>query len=224
MRKKAVIVIAAFNEEESLGRTLDLIKATRLPAQIILVNDGSTDKTRAIALAKGAQVIDMVDKTNQSKNRGKANAIFAGLRAALKFNPTSVVTLDADMLTVPRVSLKELIDSAHTATRIGKIAMHVAPYAEGTFEPHTYLSGLRSFSIPALHYLHKSKFKSIPRGYGLETFLGIFFSKFRQNTKGSFQLEPGFRSSASKQHQKSDIALTRKRITKRFRPRFRLHV
>ena len=50
---KASIVIPAYNEESGIGKVLDeikaLVKSQKLDADIIVVNDGSTDKTAEIA-------------------------------------------------------------------------------------------------------------------------------------------------------------------------------
>ena len=40
-----IVVIPAYNEAENIGRTIDLIRATELPLKIVIVDDGSTDKT-----------------------------------------------------------------------------------------------------------------------------------------------------------------------------------
>lgn len=110
---KPVILLCAYNEEENIGRTVDLILRTRVNAEILVVNDGSTDKTGEIAAQKGARVI------NFKENRGKASAFFAGIKHALRMNsfiPLAVVTLDADMLAVPRDDLRTLIARAANAS------------------------------------------------------------------------------------------------------------
>lgn len=180
---KTAIVICAHNEQNYLGRTIDLVKATGIKADIVVVNDGSTDKTSEIARERGCHVVDL------SKNVGKAGAFFAGARVALKTNPTAIVVLDADMVEVPRESLEQLIKPAHEATTGGKSRMCVA-YVEETgyaksksARPPSNLtirecSGIRSFSTPALAKVMRAKdLKKLAKGYALERFLNTVLEK-----------------------------------------------
>ncbi|UXH44896.1 glycosyltransferase family 2 protein [Rossellomorea vietnamensis] len=57
--KKCSIIIPARNEEKTIGRLLSSIRMQFIqPLEVIVVNDGSTDQTKAIALNEGAIVID----------------------------------------------------------------------------------------------------------------------------------------------------------------------
>jgi glycosyltransferase involved in cell wall biosynthesis len=83
------IVIPAHNEEGAIGEVLAAL-SRQLPAnvaEIILVNDGSTDRTQEIAEASGVRVI------RQPSNRGYGAALKAGIRAA---KTDYVLTMDAD--------------------------------------------------------------------------------------------------------------------------------
>ena len=85
------VVIPAFNEERGIGATLDELKAVLKSmagsSEIILVDDGSSDRTAAIALAKGVKVI------SHSTNRGYGAALAAGFSAA---KGRVLACLDAD--------------------------------------------------------------------------------------------------------------------------------
>jgi len=163
------IVICAHNEQDYIGRTIGLIQETGLNVHIIVVNDGSTDRTSEIAKTKtNVEVIDL------PRNVGKANAFFAGLRFALKNKPSCIVTLDADMLTVPKNDLNELIRRAETSSK--QVKMFVASIHErGNQFPTRDWSGIRSFSIVAAYKLLTSPLKKFPKGYGLEQFLNSWF-------------------------------------------------
>jgi glycosyltransferase involved in cell wall biosynthesis len=74
--KKISVVLPALNEEEAIGKVLDEIPVEELEAkgyqvEIIVVDNGSTDKTAKIAAAHGAKVIS-------EPNRGKGRAIRTG--------------------------------------------------------------------------------------------------------------------------------------------------
>lgn len=171
-QSKPIIVIPAFNEEEWVGRTIGLVRKTGIQAKIIVVDDGSTDKTAEVAAKAGCEVIRL------KKNFGKANAVFAGMKTALRQGPTSILLLDADLLAVPKTALESLIRPADLASAKRKIEMGVMPCAErGGFQPTISFSGIRSFSVPAAAKLLSSKFKKVPKGYGLEIFLNHFFPR-----------------------------------------------
>jgi len=75
------VVIPVYNEEEAIGDDLDLIKrtmdATGCPYEIIVVNDGSTDRTVEIVSSK----LD-VKLIHHEQNRGTGAARTTGIRAA----------------------------------------------------------------------------------------------------------------------------------------------
>ena len=65
MPENVVIVIPAQNEEAWLGNIIELIRKTGFKADVIVVNDGGTDRTTEIARKKGCHVIDF--KKNLAK-------------------------------------------------------------------------------------------------------------------------------------------------------------
>ena len=90
---KLIIQIPCYNEEETLLTTLN-----ELPAeikgidniQVLVINDGSTDKSAEIARNWGAHVLDIMP------NKGLANAFRCGLNEALKMGADIIVNTDAD--------------------------------------------------------------------------------------------------------------------------------
>ncbi len=98
------IIVPAYNEEENIKRTLDSIIDSDYPAkEIIVVDDGSTDLTYAIAArytqtSKNCRITVM-----RKKNGGKVSAINYGLRFALG---EIVIVIDADSI-IQRNTLKE---------------------------------------------------------------------------------------------------------------------
>lgn len=85
-------IIPAFNEEATVGKIIKKLQCVPEVSVIIFVNDGSTDKTLAIAQAtlKGSESIII----NLENNQGKG----AALRAALHLvNTDYVVFQDADL-------------------------------------------------------------------------------------------------------------------------------
>ncbi len=90
-KEKLAIVIPAYNEEETIGKTLKDVKKNFPHAMIFVVNDGSKDKTREIALKEGAYVLTHI------QNRGLGAALSTGFHAALDHGADYIVTFDADL-------------------------------------------------------------------------------------------------------------------------------
>lgn len=98
------VVIPALNEESAIAETVDKIRAVltevRLtPSEIIVVDDGSTDKTSEIAVAAGARVL------RHPHNVGYGRSIKDGIQVALY---ETIVISDADG-TYPIESIPALV-------------------------------------------------------------------------------------------------------------------
>jgi glycosyltransferase involved in cell wall biosynthesis len=81
------VVIPALNEEEPIAGVVREVAATKIPAEIIVVDNGSTDRTAERARAAGARVV--------KAPRGYGRACAAGVRA-LSPECDIVVFLDGD--------------------------------------------------------------------------------------------------------------------------------
>ena len=74
--QKVSVIIPAFNEENTVATVVEVIKKVSCVDEIIVVNDGSSDKTAEEALKAGATVI------NHEVNKGKGEALFTGYKSA----------------------------------------------------------------------------------------------------------------------------------------------
>lgn len=95
------IIIPVYNEEESIGFVIDEIRQHHPDAEIIVVNDGSTDKT-ALVLSNYPHIKTFSHK----KNLGKGFAICEGLKIAKYDN---CVFIDGDGQYDPR-DIKHLVN------------------------------------------------------------------------------------------------------------------
>jgi glycosyltransferase involved in cell wall biosynthesis len=74
------VIVPAFNEEEiieaSIAKVRETMEALAVPFEIVVVNDGSGDRTGALAAATGVKVID------HPSNRGYGASLKSGIRAS----------------------------------------------------------------------------------------------------------------------------------------------
>jgi len=85
---KITVVLPAYNEEERIIDTLRAVKSLPEVNNIIVVNDGSRDRTADVVRNEGVTLIDL------SENRGKGGALNAALP---HIDADIVVFLDADL-------------------------------------------------------------------------------------------------------------------------------
>ena len=98
------MVLPALNEEEAIGKVIDEIPVEELEAkgyqtEIIVVDNGSTDKTAEISAAQGAKVIS-------EPNRGKGRAIRTGFGTV---SGDFVFMLDSDF-TYPAGYITQMVE------------------------------------------------------------------------------------------------------------------
>jgi len=83
------LLIPAYNAEPMLGQVLDQVLPLDYP--VIVVNDGSTDRTGEVAVSHDVAFLEV-----HAVNRGKGAALKSGFTLARKKGFTHVLTLDAD--------------------------------------------------------------------------------------------------------------------------------
>jgi len=102
---KLIVIIPAYNEERHIGEVIRGVK--KHTDNVIVVDDGSKDKTYQIAVESGAKVFYHLI------NRGLGGALGTGISAALSEQADIIVTLDADGQhdpdEIPRI-IKPIID------------------------------------------------------------------------------------------------------------------
>lgn len=88
MIDKLLIVIPAFNEEQSVSGVIESVRA--MGHEAVVVDDGSSDSTAAVASAAGATVLRL------PMNLGVGAALRCGFRYAVDCGYTAVIQCDAD--------------------------------------------------------------------------------------------------------------------------------
>jgi len=90
--KKASVIVPAYNEERTIKDVIRRVRNVSKGYEIIVVDDGSADRTAEIAKQENAIVIKL------GKNRGKGFACAAGSRKA---GCEKIVFIDADLQLKP---------------------------------------------------------------------------------------------------------------------------
>lgn len=166
------ILVPAYNEENGIGPVLDELKKLNLPGEILVVDDGSLDKTFERAQASGVTVV------RHDVNRGYGQALKTGILAA---KHDIIVITDADG-TYPNEELGNLLSHIHNhdmvvGARVGsrvripllrkpakKFLNILANYLAGTKIPDLN-SGMRAFRKEvALKF-----FNILPSGFSFTT-------------------------------------------------------
>lgn len=87
---RLLVVLPAWNEQETLPAVLAELRTQVPDADVLVVNDGSTDRTSEVAWAAGVPVLDL------PINLGVGGAMRAGYVYALRHGYDAMVQLDAD--------------------------------------------------------------------------------------------------------------------------------
>jgi len=96
MTDKTLVIIPAFNEESSLPGVIASIRKSLPETHILVVNDGSRDRTAQAATTAGAMVL------NLCMNMGYGVALQTGYKYAMRKGYTFAAQMDADGQHEPR--------------------------------------------------------------------------------------------------------------------------
>jgi glycosyltransferase involved in cell wall biosynthesis len=99
MKKKISVIIAAYNEEPRIAKVLKVVEHHPLIDEVIVVNDGSKDKTSEVVKTFGVTLIE------NEKNMGKTLSVKRGVEAAKN---DLVMLLDADLNGLTQEALSKL--------------------------------------------------------------------------------------------------------------------
>lgn len=101
---KTLLIIPAYNEEESLKATIDSVQKEAPDVDFLIVNDGSSDGTERVCRENHYPFLDL------ATNLGLAGAFQAGLKYAYRHNYDCAIQFDADGQHLPEY-IAELCDA-----------------------------------------------------------------------------------------------------------------
>ncbi len=87
---KVLIIIPAYNEEENIVRVVEHLKLNYPQYDYVVVNDGSSDRTKEICLSHGYRLI------SHRANLGLAGAFQSGMKYAMRNGYDAALQFDGD--------------------------------------------------------------------------------------------------------------------------------
>jgi glycosyltransferase involved in cell wall biosynthesis len=135
-RTRVAAVVPAYNEGATLGDVLGVLSSIPSVNEVLVVSDGSTDETVAIARRAGVKTLHL------TQNQGKATAMALGVAHTAA---ELVIFVDADILNLSAAMLEQLIAPVMS----GRSAMNIGARSRGAVLDWIYrrcgpkLSGIR---------------------------------------------------------------------------------
>lgn len=159
--KKISCIICAFNEERRIGVVLSALKNHPYIDEVIVVDDGSTDKTKDIV-----KQFDFVKLISQEKNGGKSKAMARGIKEA---SHDILMFLDADILSIKSDDITELVKPILEEKSDVSISLRKNSLPIFKMIGLDFVSGERV--IPKKYLINQlEKIEKLP-GFGVEVFM-----------------------------------------------------
>ena len=120
--QKVSVIIPAYNEEDTVAKVVEVIRNVSFVDEVIVVNDGSSDKTEEEAIKAGAIVI------NHETNKGKGEALYTGYKQA---ECDVIAFIDADIYNLTSKKVESMImpillgDAEITKTKFSRVSGRV---------------------------------------------------------------------------------------------------
>jgi len=148
---KVSIIVPAYNEQEAIVRTVEELKAfmasSRRNYELIVVDDGSTDRTAELARQAGARVV------SHRRNRGYGAALKTGVLAS---EGEAVVFFDAD-------NQFEAADIERMVDALGDCHAAFGRRTSGSYAPFSRKGGKKLLGLLA-NYLARTKIPDLNCG------------------------------------------------------------
>ena len=161
------VVVPAYNEERTIGAVLDDLLRYFRRDEIVVVNDGSSDRTREIARSRGVHVLTHL------VNRGLGGALGTGITYSLRRNARLILTFDADGQHLVSDALRVMKPVAE-----GKADFAVGSRLKGDISQMPFVKRFGNFVLDAITAVFARKYVSDSQS-GLRCFSRECASKIR---------------------------------------------
>ena len=161
-------VVPTYNEENTIGNVLNALKSCNLVNKIIVINDGSTDRTVEIVKQHNVRII------NIDNNIGKGQAI---KRVCSNLKTGILFLCDADLIGFNQYHIKKILEPLLE----GKAIMSIGLRDYGKLQNFLFymkifplISGERAIVYSVFKEILKSKYF---HGYGMEAVMNHYCKK-----------------------------------------------
>lgn len=174
------IIIPAFNEKKTISEIVKSVIDHPKVKEVMVVDDGSTDGTEAVAAGAGARVLRL------ENNGGKAGAMDAGVESATS---DVVLFLDGDVVGWDHQKISTIIDPVID----GRLEMHVGILPR---LPVLLLSKKIFYCLPVLsgmRALTKTLWRRVPRAQrdGFKVELALNHAARKRGRGTGYEIIPG---------------------------------
>lgn len=163
MQPTLSVIIPVYNEERTIPSIIEIVQTWGKAQEIIVVNDGSTDKTTEAI----KQFVTLIRLIIYKRNYGKAHAMVAGIRVA---RGNYVLFLDGDLVGLTHRDLNSLI--IPVTTGLADMTIGARDTHKKGPKPFKPIGGERAIKRSDLLPL-LNEIKDL--GYGVELFLNHHF-------------------------------------------------
>lgn len=155
---RVAAIVPAFNEQETLADVLAALKSVSLIDEVLVVSDGSTDRTIEIARGMGVKAIHL------RENHGKGRAMAVGVAHT---RADILLFVDGDILKLTRAMLESLLEPVLS----GRSDMNVGIRNRGRL-----INSIHGKLVPLLsgiRAMRREVFEAVPEdhieGFAIET-------------------------------------------------------
>lgn len=179
---KVGVIVPVYNEEKTVVDVLLTLLFCKSIDKIVVVDDGSTDKTwHKLKLFKNEDIQNKIKLIRLNKNSGKGNAVKAGANALDKYldlNFSYVLLIDADLVGLKDWHMQRMIDEIENP----EVSMVIGLRDKGNkfsnmLMPYFPLNGgERAFTKQVFFSIIKNP---LIEGWGLESVMNDYCKKKR---------------------------------------------
>jgi glycosyltransferase involved in cell wall biosynthesis len=154
---RVAAIVPAYNEEQTIGPVIEALLECRRLEEIIVVSDGSDDRTAEVARRYPVKVLEL------EQNVGKGGAMKAGVNET---NCEVLLFVDADLVGLHTEHIEALLEPVLS----GRTAMSIGVFSEG--RRSTDLAQKLAPALSGQRAVRKDLFDQVPNlehsGYGVE--------------------------------------------------------
>ncbi len=173
--KKVSAIICAYNEEKTIKDVVRSVAIVPIISEIVVVNDGSTDKTKEIIEELRHEISFTAIHLNENKGKGYAMA------TGVEYSTSDIIVfIDADLSNLKEEHFEQLIKpifNKECDMVLGQATETLINYKINPFKSFTGQRAMLKKDIqPILKEMKTSKF-------GVETLINLYFQAHKKSVK-----------------------------------------